>query len=73
VYARTRITVAGDRVTVGRPEGGFTPPWRRVGLLLHGFGRQVTVDGAAVPAEQAGGAVRVVVDRTGGFTVQAVE
>lgn len=71
VCARTRVAVEEDRVTVGRPEGGYTPPWRRVELLLHGFGGDPAVDGVPVrdAAGGAGAVQRVVVERQGGFTV----
>ncbi|HWI66593.1 MAG TPA: TIM-barrel domain-containing protein [Symbiobacteriaceae bacterium] len=48
--SRTRITVRGNRVEVAKPEGGFTPAWKRVEILLH------TESGVVSRAfEQAGG------------------
>jgi alpha-glucosidase len=71
--ARTTITVSGNKVTVGRPEGGFTPAWRQVDLILHGFaGTAVRVDGQNVDAAaQADGARQLLVVRQGGFAVEA--
>jgi len=79
VCARTRVTVRPDEVTVGRPEGGYTPTWRRVEVVLHGFDGDLVVDGtpvaggaaeAAAGADVIGGAGRrLVVERQGGFTV----
>ena len=54
-FARTRISVASDRVEVGAPQGGYQPPWRQVELLIH--------DGK-------GGTRQVMVKQPGGFVVE---
>jgi alpha-glucosidase len=52
--ARTRITVRGNRVEVGRPEGGFTPTWKRVEIQV----------------QTESGPSSTMVNQAGGFTVE---
>lgn len=69
--AQTVIAVTPHGARVGAPDGGFTPPWREVELLLHGTPSTIQIDGHPVettPAE--GGAVRALVRKPGGFDVQ---
>ncbi len=75
-FARTRITVDGGRVIVESSDGGYRPTWQQVEVILHGFPDQmtddaaITVDGEPVTTQPGGaGAVRFVVPRPGGFTV----
>jgi len=71
-YARTPLVVEGARLTVGKPEGGWQPPRRQVEVVLHGVAGPVRVDGRPVEAEPVdGGGLRVLVQRPGGFTVEA--
>lgn len=70
LFSRTRIEVRPDGLTLGRPEGGFQPAWRRVELLLHGFGEGIAVDGVPARVEPAGGAHRLIVEQAGGFSVR---
>lgn len=72
-FARTTFQVDGSRVEVGAPQGGYKPQWQRVEVLLHGVAAgSVKVDGQPVQATPAeGGAVRVVVEKAGGFVVEA--
>lgn len=71
-YARTSLAVQGTRLSVGHPEGGYVPPRRQVEVILHGVAGPVRVDGQSVDAEPAGpDSVRILVDRVGGFTVDA--